>query len=662
VPAVSSPLPNGHTINFSGALSRVAGENVGNYAIQQGSLDNTNYAITFNGANFSITQKSVTVTAAAKTKMYGSLDPALTFTSSPVVGFVLPNGDAISFTGSLTRVAGETVLGSPYAILQGSVANSNYTITYVGANLTITPAVTTTALTVTPSSQQYSDQVTLTATVTGGAPLISGGPQAAASVTFKFGAQTLGTVNLSPSGANLTASLIVSLAEPGIPIALLTMGSKTMNAHFNSVDPNFYVAPNPASTSLTITQEDARITFTGTQLVATQSSSSGLATVMLRATVQDITATLDAAGDINYGDIRNAKVRFLNSGTPIVVTGFTDVNGWVVSPIALVNPADTKIGVVSLDWPVNIGTATDEEFTISMEVSGYYVRNHQDDNTVITVYKSVGDFITGGGHIIPTQSAGQYASDAGKKTNFGFNVKFNKSNKNLQGNMNIIFRRTVAGVLRVYQIKANSMTSLGVNIANPNAQTAVFTSKCNLTDITNPQLPISLGGNLTLQVNMTDRGEPGSNDDIAISLYNGSTLFYSSKWTGSNTGMMLLAGGNLVVRSGFSLGNVTAKEGLSKIELTEEAVAQEASVVNEPISFDVIAYPNPSDNQFTITLVEASSEKVSVQVFDLLGKLIKVIEKSDGQPIVFGEELPLSTYIAIVTQGDNRKTIKLIKQ
>jgi len=42
--------------------------------------------------------------------------------------------------------------------------------------------------------------------------------------------------------------------------------------------------------------------------------------------------------------------------------------------------------------------------------------------------------------------------------------------------------------------------------------------------------------------------------------------------------------------------------------------------------------------------------------------LIKVIEKSDGQAIVFGEELPLSVYVAIITQGDNRKTIKLIKQ
>ncbi|RVT73461.1 T9SS type A sorting domain-containing protein [Flavobacterium sufflavum] len=458
------------------------------------------------------------------------------------------------------------------------------------------------------------------------------------------------SVSGSPKTWSLTGNMMVS---PGTYYLKVKVNDGTSNSANNWGE---------TTIEIVVEKEDTRLTFTGTQLVATQSSSSGLATVQLRATVQDITATLDAAGDVNYGDIRNAKVRFLDGTTPIVVSGLTDAYGWVLSPIALVNPSDTKTGIVTLNWPVDIGSATDVEYTIGMEVSGYYIRNHQDDNTVITVYKSVGDFITGGGHIIPTQSAGQYASDAGKKTNFGFNVKFNKSNKNLQGNMNIIFRRTVAGVLRVYQIKANSMTSLGVNIANPNAQTAVFTSKCNLTDITNPQSPISLGGNLTLQVNMTDRGEPGSNDDIAISLYNGSILFYSSKWTGSNTGMTLLVGGNLVVRSGFSLGSVTAKEGLSKVELTEETVAQEASIGNKPTLFDVIAYPNPSNNQFTITLVGGSNEKVSVQVFDLLGKLIKVIEKNDGEPIVFGEELPLSVYVAIVTQGDNRKTIKLVKQ
>jgi hypothetical protein len=115
--------------SFTGSLTRDAGENVGTYAITQGTLSaGANYAITYVGANLTITAKSITVTAAAKTKQYGDSDPTLTYTSSD---------PGASFTGSLTRDAGENI--GTYAITQGTLsAGANYNITYVGANLTIT--------------------------------------------------------------------------------------------------------------------------------------------------------------------------------------------------------------------------------------------------------------------------------------------------------------------------------------------------------------------------------------------------------------------------------------------------------------------------------------------------------------------------------------------
>jgi hypothetical protein len=135
VPAVGTTLANGLTIGFTGSLTRNAGEDVGSYAILQGSVANANYAISFTGANLSIGQLAVAVNAEAKTKTYGDVDPALTFVSVPAVGTTLANGLTVGFTGSLTRNAGEDV-GS-YAILQGSVANANYAISFTGANLSI---------------------------------------------------------------------------------------------------------------------------------------------------------------------------------------------------------------------------------------------------------------------------------------------------------------------------------------------------------------------------------------------------------------------------------------------------------------------------------------------------------------------------------------------
>ncbi|MBQ6346368.1 MAG: InlB B-repeat-containing protein, partial [Clostridia bacterium] len=115
---------------LTGALTRASGDNVGEYAIQQGTLAASgNYTLTYVGANLTINKKALTVTAEAKSKTYGEDDPTLTYTASGLVG-------SDKLTGALTRAAGHYV-GS-YAIQQGTLAASgNYTLTYVGANLTI---------------------------------------------------------------------------------------------------------------------------------------------------------------------------------------------------------------------------------------------------------------------------------------------------------------------------------------------------------------------------------------------------------------------------------------------------------------------------------------------------------------------------------------------
>ncbi|WP_345949992.1 MBG domain-containing protein [Mucilaginibacter sp. PAMB04274] len=117
--------------SFTGILSRDAGENIGTYAIKQGTLAlNSNYTLTYNGAALEIGKKAIAVTANAQSKTYGEADPALTYTFSPA----LVTGD--TFSGSLTRDAGENA--GTYAIKQGGlVLSSNYALTYTGGNLTI---------------------------------------------------------------------------------------------------------------------------------------------------------------------------------------------------------------------------------------------------------------------------------------------------------------------------------------------------------------------------------------------------------------------------------------------------------------------------------------------------------------------------------------------
>ncbi|WP_342123822.1 two-partner secretion system adhesin CdrA [Pseudomonas aeruginosa] len=139
-----SGLKNGDTAGAvlnGGSLSRVAGENVGVYGINQGGLGllSANYDLSYQGNNLTITKALLNVIADAKTKVYGDADPALTYQVSG-----LKNGDtagAVLNGGSLSRVAGENV--GVYGINQGGLGlvSSNYTLNYQGNNLTITKAL-----------------------------------------------------------------------------------------------------------------------------------------------------------------------------------------------------------------------------------------------------------------------------------------------------------------------------------------------------------------------------------------------------------------------------------------------------------------------------------------------------------------------------------------
>jgi hypothetical protein len=92
--------------------------------------------------NFTVDTRAITVTADAKSKVYGSSDP--TFTYSITTGSLVL-GD--SLTGALTRAAGTDV--GTYQIQQGALTTGNnpkYAITFVGADLSITRATPTLVL------------------------------------------------------------------------------------------------------------------------------------------------------------------------------------------------------------------------------------------------------------------------------------------------------------------------------------------------------------------------------------------------------------------------------------------------------------------------------------------------------------------------------------
>ena len=113
-----------------------AASDVGTYPITASGAVDANYTISYVGGILTVTPLAVTVTADAQTKVYGSADPALTYTVAPA----LVAGD--TFAGGLARAPGENV--GTYAILQGTLElSANYALAFTGADFTITKATPT---------------------------------------------------------------------------------------------------------------------------------------------------------------------------------------------------------------------------------------------------------------------------------------------------------------------------------------------------------------------------------------------------------------------------------------------------------------------------------------------------------------------------------------
>jgi hypothetical protein len=97
----------------------------------------------------------------------------------------------------------------------------------------------------------------------------------------------------------------------------------------------------------------------------------------------------------------------------------------------------------------------------------------------------------------------------------------------------------------IYKIKGKAITSLSID-----QNRATFNGRASIEDVTDPDFPIEIDGNATLQVKMTDNGEPGSADSLAVTIWNMTGgLWFASHWDDVETLEQTIGGGNLVVRS-----------------------------------------------------------------------------------------------------------------
>jgi hypothetical protein len=633
--------------NNPGSTARIKIESVGNVFFD---ISNANFTI--------CTAPLITLQPTDQTTEFGS---GATFTvgfsgsPAPAVQWQESTDGGASFVNMPLQTAPTLVLSALRLTDSGKkykavLTNICGTSTSAIATLTVTPAATVSLVYVTPNPRQYSDLVTLEATLS---PAVILGESPATHVSFYIGTQLMGTVSLAIDGGVLRGTLPdVALLEPTPPgtppIGQMAPGIRTVTARFSGLNPNFIV--EDGTTPLTIQAEDARVTYTGACFVSTPNISTSTATVPLRATVQDITDALPLS-DFNPGDIRNATVSFvIINPAPAPPTIIATV------PVSLIFPGNTQIGTASYEWlNVSAGATGSQSYTIGFIVNGYYTRNDPADYTIVTVSKPDNDFVSGGGYLNLTKSAGLIAGDVGSKNNYGFNIKYDKKGKNLKGSINTIIRRTEPDGLHVYQIKGNVFSSLAVSSAGTSKK-ANFEGKANIQDITNPLSPVSVDGNSTLQVKMTDNGEPGDTDMISFSLYKGNgLLWYSSNWTGVSTTEIVIGGGNIVIRGGNILING------SKLRTESPVAAIESGAGTDKLA----VYPNPFGQEIQVDMGKYSGGEVTSSLTDTQGKVVyrqnrKGSSLDDGVFKLVLPNLNKGMYILQIITGSHRETLKLI--
>ncbi|MBM3798610.1 MAG: hypothetical protein FJW18_00845, partial [Actinobacteria bacterium] len=322
----SGSLADGDSL--SGSLARSAGETFGTYAINQGTLDNTNYTIVFVPGTFTIDKRPITITADNAEKTLPAADPAQ-FTYQITSGSLANSGD---LSGALTRVSGELI--GTYAISQGSLNNPNYNITFNPGTFTVR-GVSQSAMTLTATTNPIVFQDQTDVSVGGGTgtgevtfSLVSSNPAGACSITPVSGSATATVVGLKAG----TCTLIADKASDGTyeaarsNVLTITINKKAQAITFASPGDQSY-----SETPLTLSpSSDSGLSVGLVSTTTSVCSVSGFQVLTLFAGLCELVASIGQSD--NYLSATSGPVQFnVNAVAPSspTISALTATDDWI---------------------------------------------------------------------------------------------------------------------------------------------------------------------------------------------------------------------------------------------------------------------------------------------------------------------------------------------
>ena len=352
------------------SISRAVGEDVGTYTITPSAAADSNYTVSFVTADFTITAAALTVTASDQTKVYGATDPTLTYS---ITGFQGTDTEADLDTAvSISRAVGEDV--GTYTITPSAAADSNYTVSFVTADFTITAA----DLTVTASDQTKvygATDPTLTYSITGFQGTDTEADlDTAVSISRAVG-EDVGTYTITPSAAadsNYTVSFVT--ADFTITAAALTVTASDQTKVYGATDPTLTYSITGFQGTDTEADLDTAVSISravgedvGTYTITPSAAADSNYTVSF--VTADFTIT---AADLTVTAIDQTKVYGATDPTlTYSITGFqgTDTEADLDTAVSISRAVGEDVGT----YTITPSAAADSNYTVSFVTADFTI-------------------------------------------------------------------------------------------------------------------------------------------------------------------------------------------------------------------------------------------------------------------------------------------------
>lgn len=98
--------------------------------------------------------------------------------------------------------------------------------------------------------------------------------------------------------------------------------------------------------------------------------------------------------------------------------------------------------------------------------------------------------------------------------------------------------------------------------------------------------------------------------------------------------------------------------------ITTPGTAIQNKVIAVTNDFEAVAYPNPFEASFMFDIKAVTQSEIEIRIYDMLGQQIEIrnVKASNTNDIQFGDSYPSGVYNVVISQGENTKTIRMIKR